>query len=226
VRILKWLALGLGVVVVLAFTGWYFFLKSDPEPRAAVKATKTVPAQAADLDGTWTVAPGDSRNFVGYRVQEKLIANIAESTATGRTSDVDATLTISGTTVSDVSVKADMSTLQSHQSFRDNRLKSSGLETDQFPEASFVATGPITLPSTPAVGQTISVAVPGNLRLHGVTKPVIITLQGRWDGKEVQVVGSLPVVFSDYDITAPTAPVVASVDDHGELELQLFFTKP
>ena len=185
-----------------------------------------MPAQAADLDGTWTVAPGDSRNFVGYRVQEKLIANIAESTATGRTSDVDATLTISGTTVSDVSVKADMSTLQSHQSFRDNRLKSSGLETDQFPEASFVATGPITLPSTPAVGQTISVAVPGNLRLHGVTKPVIITLQGRWDGKEVQVVGSLPVVFSDYDITAPTAPVVASVDDHGELELQLFFTKP
>jgi polyisoprenoid-binding protein YceI len=224
-RILRWLALGLVVVVGVAFAGWYFFLKSDPEPRAAIKTTKTVAADASELDGTWTVVPGDARNFVGYRVQEKLVANIAESTATGRTSDVDATLTISGTTVSDVSVKADLSTLKSDQSFRDSRLGSSGLETDTFPEASFVATAPVTLPALPAVGETISVDVAGNLTLHGVTKPVTITLQGRWDGKEVQVVGSLPVAFSDYDITAPTAPVVASVDDHGELELQLFFTK-
>ncbi len=50
-----------------------------------------------------------------------------------------------------------------------------------------------------------------------------ISLEGRWDGKQVQVVGHLPIVFSDYGITAPTAPAVASVDDHGEMELQLFF---
>ena len=65
----------------------------------------------------------------------------------------------------------------------------------------------------------------GKFTLHGVTKDVTISLEGRWDGKQVQVVGSLPIVFSDYGITAPTAPAVASVDDHGEMELQLFFDK-
>jgi len=34
-RLWKWLVLGLVVVVGLVFAGWYFFLKSDPEPRAA-----------------------------------------------------------------------------------------------------------------------------------------------------------------------------------------------
>ena len=65
----------------------------------------------------------------------------------------------------------------------------------------------------------------GDLTLAGVTKSVTITLQGRWDCTQVQVVGSLPIAFSDYNITAPTAPAVASVDDNGEMELQLFFKK-
>ena len=75
------------------------------------------------------------------------------------------------------------------------------------------------------MGETVSVDATGEFTLHGVTKPVTITLQGRWDGNKVQVVGSLPIAFADYGITAPTAPLVASVDDHGEMELQLFFTK-
>ena len=77
----------------------------------------------------------------------------------------------------------------------------------------------------PTAGETIKTEATGEFTLHGVTKNVTIPLDGRWDGKQVQVVGSLPVVFSDYGITAPTAPAVASVDDHGEMELQLFFSK-
>ena len=46
--------------------------------------------------------PGNSDNFVGYRVTEKLVANVVESTATGRTNNVTASMTIKGTTVSDV----------------------------------------------------------------------------------------------------------------------------
>ena len=77
----------------------------------------------------------------------------------------------------------------------------------------------------PAAGETIKTEAVGEFTLHGVTKRVTIPLEGRWDGKQVQVVGSMPIVFSDYGITAPTAPAVASVDDHGEMELQLFFDK-
>jgi len=162
---------------------------------------------------------------VGYRVTEKLVANVVQSTATGRTDNVTGTFTIEGTTVSNVTVTADLRDLTSDNSFRDGRIHSSGLESDRFPQAKFVLTEPITLPKVPAAGETITVDAKGEFTLHGVTKQVTIPIQARWDGKDVQIVGNLPIVFGDYNITAPTAPAVASVDDHGEMEFQLFFQK-
>src|SRR5882724_7102320 len=96
-RLWKWFVLGLVVVIGLGFAGWYFFLKTDPEPRAAIKETpvvteSTAPGQAASgPDGTWTVTPDACALpvcFVGSRVTEKLFANISESEATGRTDNV------------------------------------------------------------------------------------------------------------------------------------------
>lgn len=234
-----WIGIGLVVLAGLLFAGWYFFLKSDPEPRAAIKDTplQTQPTQTssgasgsatdtdAELNGSYTVEPGGSDNFVGYRVTEKLVANVVESTATGRTDNVTGTLTIDGTTVSDVTVTADLRDLESDNSFRDGRIHGSGLESDRYPEAKFVLTEPITLSKIPEAGETITAEATGNFTLHGVTKKVTIPIQGRWDGKDVQIVGNLPIVFGDYNISAPTAAAVASVDDHGEMEFQLFFKK-
>jgi polyisoprenoid-binding protein YceI len=171
------------------------------------------------------VKPGNPDNFVGYRVTEKLVASIVENTATGRTDSVTGTLTIGGATVSNVTVTADLRSLRSDQGGRDGTIQNEGLESNRFPQAKFVLTQPITLAAVPAVGHTITTHATGNFTLHGVTKPVVITLEGRWDGTSVQVVGTLPIVFGDYNIEAPTAAVVASVDDHAEMELQLFFEK-
>ncbi|MEX1009494.1 MAG: YceI family protein [Acidimicrobiia bacterium] len=237
-KLLLWVGVGVLTLVVVALSGWYFFLKTDPEPRAAVIQTPlqteapttanatdagTTSDPASAIAGTYTVKPGSSQNFVGYRVTEKLVANVVESTATGRTDNVTGTLTIKGTRVSDVTVTADLRDLTSDQSFRDGRLHSSGIESDRFPQAKFVLTEPITLPKVPAAGETIKVDATGDFTLHGVTKQVTIPIEARWDGTDVQIVGNLPIVFGDYNITAPTAPPVASVDDHGEMEFQLFF---
>jgi polyisoprenoid-binding protein YceI len=227
-KLLLWIGLGTVVVIGLAFAGWYFFLKSDPEPRAAIKLTpvdESATADATGPDGTYSVAPGSTDNFVGYRVTEKLVASVVESTATGRTNNVTASMTIDGTNVSDVTVEADLRDLKSDNGFRDGRLHSDGLESDQFPQAKFVLTQPITLTKAPAAGETITTEGTGDFTLHGVTKRVTVTLEGRWDGTAVQVVGHLPIVMGDYDISPPTAPAVASVDDHGEMEFQLFFKK-
>jgi polyisoprenoid-binding protein YceI len=237
-RVFIWIGVGVVALAALLFAGWYFFLKSDPEPRAAIKDT---PLQTqvtegssdgsgaaesdAGLSGTYTVEPGNSDNFVGYRVTEKLVANVVESTATGRTDNVTATLTIDGTTVTDVTVTADLRDLTSDNGFRDGRIRSSGLESNRFPEAKFVLTEPIALSQVPEAGETITAQATGDFTLHGVTKNVTVPIEGRWDGRDVQIVGNLPIVFGDYDITAPTAAAVASVDDHGEMEFQLFFRK-
>jgi hypothetical protein len=37
------------------------------------------------------------------------------------------------------------------------------------------------------------------------------------------VVGSLDIVFADYGVSVPTAPIVVSAQDHGVVEFQLFF---
>jgi len=235
-KILLWLGVALVVLAGVAFAGWYFFLKSDPEPRAAIEDTPLqtqAPSSgstaggttSSSLDGTYTVSPGSTDNFVGYRVTEKLVVNVVESTATGRTNNVKGTFTIDGTTVDDVTVTADLRDLKSDNSFRDSRIHGSGLESDRYPEAKFVLTEPTTLPKVPAAGETISVNATGDFTLHGVTKQVTIPIQARWDGRDVQIVGNLPIFFGDYKITAPTAPAVASVDDHAEMEFQLFFKK-
>lgn len=223
--------IGLGIAVVVlagaAVTGWYFFLKSDAEPRAAIKDTPVVsaPEGTAALDGAYTVEPGDAQNFVGYRVTEKLAFNIAESDATGRTSDVNASLTINGTTADGVEATANLQTLKSDQDRRDNAIKDRGLETNTFPEAKFVLNEPIDFGTVPQAGETVTATAEGDLTLHGVTKRVSIPLEARWDGRDVQVIGTVPIAFSDYDIEAPSIGGFVEVQDKGEMEFQLFFRK-
>ena len=135
-----------------------------------IKETPVEESETADataLDGTYSVAPGSTDNFVGYRVTEKLIASVVESTATGRTNNVTASLTIDGTNVSDVTVEADLRDLKSDNGFRDGRLRSDGLESDQFPQANFVLTQPITLTKVPAAGETITTEGTGDFTLGG-----------------------------------------------------------
>jgi len=211
------------VLVALAFAGWYFFLKSDPEPRVAIKRTPV--AEGGALDGTYRVGPGDPQSLVGYRVQEQLVGGAIEQTATGRTSDITGSFAITGMTVEDVSVTADLRTLASDRDQRDNAIKDRGLESNRFPEAKFVLSRPITFQSVPKAGETVNATAVGDFTLHGVTRQVTIPLQGRWDGRDIQVIGNVHVVFADYGITAPTSPVVASIRDEGEMEFQIFFRK-
>jgi len=220
------IASAVAVVVVVVgggFLAYKLFIESNPKPPA--KITKTTTVGGGNLDGTYRVAPGDANSFVGYRVTEQLVGGAIDQTATGRTSDVTGSFTIAGTTVRDVSVTADLQTLTSDRDQRDNAIKDRGLESNRFPEAKFVLTTPIEEPNLPSAGETVNTTARGDFTLHGVTKPVEIPIEGRWDGRDVQVVGRLHVVFADYGIQAPTSPVVASIDDQGEMEFQIFFRK-
>ena len=61
--------------------------------------------------------------------------------------------------------------------------------------------------------------------IHGVTLPVTFPLQAQRVGDTIVVVGQLDVVFADYGVELPTAPIVLSLADNGIVELQLFFTR-
>ncbi|MDR3544580.1 MAG: YceI family protein [Candidatus Limnocylindrales bacterium] len=185
---------------------------------------------AGSLDGTWTVDTSIGSfsdftdSFVGYRVAEQL-ANVGATTAVGRTPKVSGTLTVSGTSITAVSITADLTALQSDRSMRDGQLHTQALQTDTYPTATFVLADPIKLDHLPAESETISVTAVGDLTLHGATKRVSIPLQAKLANGVVTVVGSLPIAFADYSIAPPQSMMVLSVADNGTMELQLHFTK-
>jgi polyisoprenoid-binding protein YceI len=197
---------------------------------AASSAPAASSAESSGLDGTWTVDPSVgsfddfSGSFVGYRVTEELVG-IGTSTAVGRTPNVTGTLTLAGTTITDGSFEADLTSLQSDSAMRDGQLGRQGLETDTYPTATFVLAEPIELGAVPAEGETIQATAVGDLTLHGVTQRVEIPLEARLANGVVTVIGSLPVAFGDYGMTAPESMRVLSIDENGTMEFQLQFTQ-
>ena len=223
-RLVKLLVPFVVVVAGSGFAAWYFLFKTDPAPRAKIKETATVAAPGAALDGTYSVKPGNTDNFVGYRVTEKLVASIFANTATGRTDSVTGTLTITGNTVSNVTVTADLRSLTSDQGGRDGTIQNEGLESNRFPQAKFVLTQPITLAAVPAVGQTITTHATGNFTLHGVTKKVTFDVVAKRVTGAIRINGSIPVTFADYNINNPSGGP-ASVGNSGTMEFTLVLTR-
>ena len=160
---------------------------------------------------------------MGYRVQETL-ASIGANIAVGRTSKVTGSFTLQGSTITAATINADLTALRSDSPGRDGQLTHRGLETSTYPTTTFVLSKPIALGPLPASGQIVTVSATGQLTLHGQTRTVQITLQGRLSGGVIAVTGSLPITFADYGITPPTSFVALSVQDHGIMELQLMFT--
>ena len=221
------IAIVAGVLVLAGAGVWFFFLRSDAPPPVSLEGAvgTTVPGATAaggTVEGTWSIDPG-SDSFVGYRIGERL-ASIGVQDAVGRTSQVTGTLEIDGTSVTAVSMEADLASLESDSRQRDGRLRSAGLETDTFPTAAFVLTAPIALGEVPQEGVPITATATGDFTLHGVTRPVEIPVEAQLGGGTIVVVGSLPVTLTDYGIVAPTGFSVLSIDESGTMEFQLFFT--
>ena len=211
--------------------GLWYILIGTPGPAAAapaIPAGVSVPAPAS-FDGSWQVntSLGSMNDFssswVGYRVQEQL-AGIGGHTAVGRTPKVNGTLTLAGSTVTAVSISADLTFLSSDSAQRDDQLRRQAIETDTFPTTTFVLTQPIALGSLPADGATVGATATGNLTIHGVTKSVQISIQAQRQGGIIAVAGSIPIVFGDYGFGGPSSFAVVSVNDHGIMELHLLFT--
>jgi polyisoprenoid-binding protein YceI len=250
----KYLIAGASGLVVAVVAIWFVFFR-DTAPDAvnlddavgAVTSTTAAPAtpttsssdtapdqdqptDTAELDGTWvidtTIGAGsvEDGSFVGYRVKEEL-ASIGAKTAVGRTTSLSGTLTFEGSTLTAATVVADLTGLTSDSRGRDGQMRTQSLETNTFPEATFVLTAPVDLGTAPAEGESFSVQAQGDLTIHGVTRAVAVPIDGQLTAGIVVVVGRIEILFADYDIDKPEALRVLSVEDTGEMEFQLFLAR-
>lgn len=214
----------IAALIIIAGAGafWWFVVRSDAAPEPEITRTKVV--AGGTLNGTWKIEP-HLGSYVQYRVKEQLVGAL-ESDAIGRTESVTGTLEVDGSTISDVTVTANLKTLESDKVRRDEKIRTDGLQSDQFPLSTFVLTDPIELGSVPAKAKTVTADATGDFTLHGITKRVTFPLEGRWDGEAVQVVGKLPIQFAEYGISPPNIGGFVTVADQGRMEFRLVFIKP
>lgn len=229
----RWPLVVAALVVVLAVVAgavWWFVLRDTAEPEADLDRIESgSSAEGASAgegpdtpDGTWAVALGESV-FVGYRVDEVFAGESVTRTATGRTPAVSGTMTVEGDTVTAADVTADVTQLASDQARRDSALATRGLETGEFPEATFTLSEPVTLPTAPERDAPVEATVAGELTLHGESRPVELAVEARWDGPTISVAGNAPVAFADFGMEAVEIPGFVRTEDTGTMEFQLVF---
>lgn len=213
---------------------------TEPRPDASTEASEpadtestSVETESSGLAGVWTVQTAEGTedllvepavSFAGFRVDEVLAGGIGDFTAVGRTADVSGTIELTATALVAVTVEVNLNTLRTDNSNRDGRARQA-LGANEFPVATFTLVEALDLPAGITEGETFSGSAVGELTIKGVTNPAAFDLEARLVGDTIVVVGSSEVIFADYGVTAPTAPIVVSVEDHGIMEFQLLFTR-
>jgi polyisoprenoid-binding protein YceI len=220
------------IVVALAVLGavgagaWFlWFRDEEPELTLPEREGPQQSSTAGDLAGNWQPT---SDSVAGYRVVEKLARLPSKTDAVGRTNAITGEITLAAEndalSATAASFEVDVTTLESNEDRRDNAIRTRGLETDQFPTATFALTTPITVPQAALDGGQATVDVTGDLTLHGQTKSVTIPLEVQLNDGRVEIDGSYEFPFSDFGMEPPNTPVI-SVEDEATLEFTLVLTK-
>ncbi|WP_435299458.1 YceI family protein [Timonella sp. A28] len=211
------LALVLTVVVAIAA---YVIVNNRNAPEALQLSTPTA-AQSGDfssqqLDGVWTIS---SDSVAGYRVDEVLTGQ--DVTVVGRTEKVSGDVTIADQVVTAASISVDMASVATDNSNRDDAFRDL-LKTQEFASTSFTLTEELKLEFAENIstGETRVYNAVGTLEVAGVQQKVTAVIDARFSETGIELVGTIPVTFSDFDIKAPNLGFV-TVEDSGSVEFSL-----
>jgi polyisoprenoid-binding protein YceI len=199
----------LAALAVVAIVGVSLLRGADTPPPPRLPAAGQDAAPTGPLGGVLAPTAG---SFVGYRVRET-VAGVGLNEAVGRTGRVDGTVRIQRGRIVAARLETDTRTLRSDEARRDDALRGRGLQTDRYPVARFVLGRPA------RVAARFTAA--GRLTLHGASRSVRIALRSRRVASGIDLVGSTPIRFADYGMRPPSVAGVASVRDHGVLEVRL-----
>lgn len=189
----------------------------------AAAATPTTVAGAASastgIDGTWKPT---SASQVGYRAKEVL--NGQDTEGVGRTNGVTGSVTIAGTKATAAALTIDVTTLQSDSGNRDRQVQGRILDTSTHPTAKLTLKSPVDFGKIPADKEAITAKASVELTLRGVSKTVDVSLNARRNGANIEVQGTIPVVWADYSIPDPSFGP-ARVEANGLIEFLVVLAK-
>ena len=185
-----------------------------PTPTSGVTATATsttsTSSTSKDLQ-TYRIVPAQST--ASYSVYENLIfQNKPNNDAVGTTHSVQGSFHIrtgDAPLVNNVNITVDLSTLQTDSPMRDNYVRRNSLQTDTYPNATFVSVSTLGLPATYTEGQPIHFQLVGNLTMHGKTNKATFDVQGKVANSEITGTATSTVYMTDYGIQPPNLANIA-----------------
>lgn len=223
--------LGLVAVVVLVLIGagvWYFVIRDDSVEKDTIGCGDgpCEESTADSIDGTWTVVPDASDTSL---VITETIGGVADHQVEGNTA-VAGSITVAGSAVTEATFTADMTTLEFTDAppgfdvaNRARAMENTGLDTGEFPEATFTLTSPIELPEDVTNGEVATSSATGDLTLHGVTRSITFDVSVVANGERFEVTPTdfVPIVLADYEMTVEAPGFVADIGDEGSFDFEL-----
>lgn len=200
--------------------------EADPSFTGAASSTHA-PARGAWVEhggqsnssSRWVVTP--TANEVRYRVSERLVGFTLPRDAIGTTNQVSGMIAFTEEGEIDVRrsrIVVDVSGLTSDRSRRDDFVRLSLLDTDNYPHVVFVPTGIRGLKDPLPTTGRFRFGIVGNLTVKQVTRPTVWRVQAEiMDGR---IAGSAVTefTFADFGLDKPSLAFVLSLADDIVLE--------
>ncbi len=206
-------------------------LVSCAAPQTSLPTPTTPSSSSATPAPSATALPAGARRFeivaerslATIRVREQIAAIPAPGDAvlTTRAFSGAAVLLSDGTFANGSAFAADLDTLKSNESLRDEWIKFNTLNTRVYPRAEFTLArlGGVPLPLA-AQGEWAA-TLEGTMKIHGVERVLAWPVQVTRSAGEVRVRGATAFKFGDYGMAVPANRLILSVVDDVRLEIDL-----
>jgi len=208
---------GVGVVLAFVVAGMMYTshfagiinqTQTHTAPGAATATGTPVPSTGLQ---TFQIVP--AQTTASYSVYENLVfQNKPNNDAIGTTHSVQGSFKIrSGASplVAAMNITVDLRTLQSDAQRRDNYIQQNSLQTDTYPNATFVSVSTQGLPASYTDGQTVHFQLTGNLTMHGKTNKEVFDVQGKVVGNTITGTATSTIYMTDFGIEPPNLANIA-----------------
>lgn len=203
----------------------------SPTPAPApAQAEPAAPVADSPTTQTFTVVTAESQ--ASYIVDEeflvdalsKLGINAGQVVVVGTTPGVSGEIKLDfeqADWVQAAQFTVDMSGLRTDQDRRDTWLRDNAIQTDRFPQATFVKTAVSGLPASYSEGEEVTFEMTGDLTVRNVTRPVTFVITAVMSGDTLQGTATASLNLSDLGIEPPNFARTLTVADPFTIEVSL-----
>ncbi len=202
---------------------------------AAAAATAPGVATAATTPTTATGAPSGATSYtvVGDQSQAKVTVNEklaflpsnSDAVLTTNAMQGQIVLGADGKPTNTSKIQVDLRTLKSDATQRDNFIRQTTLQSDQFPLAELVITGVDGWSGPMQAGQQSSFKLLGMMTIHGVTKPVTFDTTATMNGGMLTGTATTTFTFEDFGMTPSNKANIVTVNDLINLQMTIAAAK-